>query len=449
MQEDVITAAGGDIARTEAIIDGIARTRRRMAELHAEEARLLAAAADLAREQAARGDTSHPSGDIPLRSIAAQIAAATRASDRGVQARIGYAAQLTADFPETFAALAAGEIDPAHARVIVDAGMLISEPEVRTAYEEAALDVARREAPGRLRPIVRTLAQRLHPVPLDERHRLARTGRRVCVQDADDGMAELIAVLPATLARAILDRLTQVAHATIDARNPTRDGAALFDGDARLDLDAQLNGERGMADTRTLDEVRADAFTDLLLTGHSSPEASNGSIPQGHAIRAHVQVTVPLSTLAGETDEPAELVGHGPIDPDTARRLAGTATAWTRVQLDPVTQCVVAVDTYRPTTALRRLLEVRDEHCRFPGCRQRAARCDLDHTVAREHDGPTELGNLAHLCRRHHVLKHNSAWRVRQRPGGVLEWTSPTGRVYPDAPARTLTFAPAADPPPF
>lgn len=437
MQEDLITPAGHDIARTEAIIDGIALTRRRMAALHAEEARLLAAAADLARAQAARGETSHPSSDIPLRSIAAQIAVATRASDRGVQARIGRAWQLTADFPATLRALDAGEIDLSHANVIVEAGMVIPDPEVRATYEAAALEIARREAPGRLRPLARMLSQRLHPVPLDERHREARASRRVGVQDTEDGMAELIAVLPATLAHAILDRLTQIARSTIDARGAGVDEAALFDD------------ERVEPDTRSLGEVRADALADLLLTGHSSPEVSNHSIPQGQAIRAHVQVTVPLATLAGETDDPAELAGHGPIDPETARRLAGSATAWTRVQLDPATQCVVAVDAYRPPAELRRLLEVRDEHCRFPGCRQPAARCDLDHTIAREHDGPTELGNLAHLCRRHHVLKHNSAWRVRQRPGGVLEWTSPTGRIYPDAPARTLTFAPASDPPPF
>jgi hypothetical protein len=91
---------------------------------------------------------------------------------------------------------------------------------------------------------------------------------------------------------------------------------------------------------------------------------------------------------------------------------------------------------------------VRDEHCRFPGCRIPTRRCDIDHTIAAEHDGPTELTNLAHLCRRHHTLKHHSAWRVRQTPDGVLHWTSPTGRSYPDLPARTLTFTSATEPPP-
>jgi hypothetical protein len=145
-------------------------------------------------------------------------------------------------------------------------------------------------------------------------------------------------------------------------------------------------------------------------------------------------------TALGHDTAPAELTGHAPIDTATALRLAGTATGWDRVLTHPITGTVLAVDRYRPTDHLKRILRVRDEHCRFPGCRIPTRRCDIDHTIAAEHDGPTELTNLAHLCRRHHTLKHHSAWRVKQTPDGILHWTSPTGKVYPDLPARTLTF---------
>ncbi|MDZ4234632.1 MAG: hypothetical protein U1C73_12960, partial [Dietzia sp.] len=53
-----------------------------------------------------------------------------------------------------------------------------------------------------------------------------------------------------------------------------------------------------------------------------------------------------------------------------------------------------------------------------------------------------EYDNLALLCERHHMLKHNTAWTVRQLPGGILEWTSPTGRIYIDKPISTIEFAP-------
>ena len=84
-------------------------------------------------------------------------------------------------------------------------------------------------------------------------------------------------------------------------------------------------------------------------------------------------------------------------------------------------------------------------------------RCDADHTVDAALGGPTSEGNLANLCRRHHTLKHASEWKVRQLGGGVLEWTSLTGRRYLDRPAMTVRFVPDpdfgaaldSDPPPF
>ena len=182
----------------------------------------------------------------------------------------------------------------------------------------------------------------------------------------------------------------------------------------------------------------------MLLAG--APVAAGEGID---AIRAHVQVTVPVLTLAGVHDEGANLAGYGPIDPDTARRLAGNAKGWDRVMTHPVTGAVLAVDRYRHTKDLERTLRVRDEHCRFPGCRQPFWRCDIDHTHDAALGGQTSEHNLAHLCRRHHVLKHATDWQVRQLGGGTLEWTSPTGLTYIDIPTPTLRFIPNADPPPF
>jgi hypothetical protein len=71
-------------------------------------------------------------------------------------------------------------------------------------------------------------------------------------------------------------------------------------------------------------------------------------------------------------------------------------------------------------------------------------RCDVDHTVDHQHGGPTDVCNLAHLCRRHHSLKHETSWQVEQLDGGVLVWTSPLGRTYTDEPAPGLRFIPAS-----
>ncbi|GAA3629615.1 hypothetical protein GCM10022200_10390 [Microbacterium awajiense] len=71
--------------------------------------------------------------------------------------------------------------------------------------------------------------------------------------------------------------------------------------------------------------------------------------------------------------------------------------------------------------------------------------------IAWEHGGTTTEANLAPLCKGNHTVKHHGNWTVRQQPGGILEWTSPTGRIYTVHPERrTPTFTPVTngtDPP--
>ncbi|MFT4220738.1 MAG: hypothetical protein QM611_09495 [Microbacterium sp.] len=70
------------------------------------------------------------------------------------------------------------------------------------------------------------------------------------------------------------------------------------------------------------------------------------------------------------------------------------------------------------------------------------ARVTLRHRSDYAKGGQTCRCNLAHLRRRHHMLKHHTAWTVEQDEHGVLIWTSPTGRVHTDRPPPTLRFIP-------
>ncbi|UUT34360.1 HNH endonuclease signature motif containing protein [Microbacterium elymi] len=200
-----------------------------------------------------------------------------------------------------------------------------------------------------------------------------------------------------------------------------------------------------VVDERTRSQIMADVFSDLLLTnvpdGHGTTEQARNQLG---AIVGTVQVAIPARTLTGETVGGGEVVGFGAIDDDTARDLAGAARVWTRVFTDPCTGVPTSVDRYRPSKRQRLLLRVRDEHCRFPGCRRPAHKCDVDHTVAYAEGGQTCLCNLAHLCKRHHTLKHETDWTVVQLPGGILEWTAPTGRIHHTRPPGTVRFQPIA-----
>ena len=444
-------------ALTSSLVEAFVQTRMSQGALDAFEITTLAAASALVRDQTDRLDGRSSRAEIPQRTMVAELAAASRSSERTIRHRMDDAVDLCARFPDTVGALRAGRISRAHVGVIHEAGHAIDDPDARADFERVAIARAEAVTAGRLRPIVQVLAARANPRTTDERHAAAREDRAVRVVDLADGMAELVATLPATLARGIHDRLTQQAHAVIDARAQAAPGCGGAVGNfvdtgalaseacaANEDLRADPP-TAAESDARSMDELRADIFADLLLTGTPHSCVAGDGLA---AIRATVQITVPVLTAAGRGTEPPLLVGHGPIDTETARRLAGDAEGWERVMTSPVTGAVLAVDRYRPGKDLRRFLSARDEHCRFPGCRIPFWRCDIDHTHDAALGGETSEANLAHLCRGHHVLKHASEWRVRQLGAGVLEWVSPTGRTYVDRPEPTLRFVPGPEPMP-
>jgi hypothetical protein len=93
-------------------------------------------------------------------------------------------------------------------------------------------------------------------------------------------------------------------------------------------------------------------------------------------------------------------------------------------------------DGYRPADPLDRFVRARDRRCRFPGCRARPMRCDLDHTLPWP-AGPTSHHNLCCLCRHHHRLAHQApGWTIRALPDGGLAWTTPGGTTLTTYPPR-------------
>jgi HNH endonuclease len=60
--------------------------------------------------------------------------------------------------------------------------------------------------------------------------------------------------------------------------------------------------------------------------------------------------------------------------------------------------------------------------------------------------GPTTLGNLVLLCRRHHHAVHEDGYRAFRGPDGTLDFRRPDGRPLPEVPP---TDPVPADPPPM
>lgn len=109
--------------------------------------------------------------------------------------------------------------------------------------------------------------------------------------------------------------------------------------------------------------------------------------------------------------------------------------------------------TYRPGSALRTAVRLRDGHCRHPGCAVIAARCDIDHVVPFDHRDPRRGGwtiesNLQCLCRLHHRLKTAGYSRVHMLAGGAQWWCHDDGGQAVTLPAgRRLGFTPLAPTP--
>ncbi|MFJ4159870.1 DUF222 domain-containing protein [Microbacterium testaceum] len=416
------------------LVDEVHRASIALAAAEAARSRALAEAGHLALDVMAGQCASSRAAELALREVASEIAAAENLSDRTVQNQITRAMTLVDDYPDTLSAWESGTLTRTHVNTILDVGSPLP-IEVREQFDALAVSTAEGLSPGRLRSRLAALAERLHPTTLTERHHRGRDTRCVRIVTGPDGMSDLVATLPTVLAVGIHDRLTLQARALIDAR---------------------LDDPQATSDERTTAQLRADILTDLLLT--AAPEADPTRTDDGPgtlgAIRARVQVVVPALTILDPTAEhhdPAELIGHGPLDAATARRLAeATTLPWDRVITHPITGAVLHTDTYHRTTAIDRHLRARDRRCRWPGCTVPAIRCEVDHTRDHALGGPTHVANLAHLCQRHHTQKQFTRWSVKQLPGGILQWTSPTGRTYTDEP---LPYSPAVrflpdDPPP-
>ena len=485
------------LADLDRVLDALAANDAEIATLHARRVVLLAQAAALAEalesdlldpdDPTARRAPSARRLELAHRAVTAEIATTLHLGEHTAGTLTDHAVTMTSKAPATLQALSDGRLSWAHATAITKhvAGLT---PEAAAAVERSVLTTIldTRPHPGtgsvtctpaQVARRARRARETAHPVPADVRHAEATAQRAVYLDEDRDGMAWLVAHLPAFLAHAAYDRLTRTArHLRTDkatehpgngrtlaqARADTL--AALLLDDGTVDRSDPSNAEPGQP---TNEPGRAPADADADSDSDSDGDLGAGELQHeqnllatlARSVRPQVTITVPVLTLLGITDAPATMNGHVPIDPDTARQLTALAPSVRRILTDPETGTVLSAGrtTYTVPADLTALVRARDRTCRFPGCTHPATHADLDHTQPWATGGTTSAANLAALCRQHHVIKHQSTWRVRQidttgndhEPtdwGGTLEWTSPTGRRHITAPDPVDTTVHRATP---
>ena len=80
------------------------------------------------------------------------------------------------------------------------------------------------------------------------------------------------------------------------------------------------------------------------------------------------------------------------------------------------------------TPTQRAALAVRDGGCVFPTCTRPQAWCEGHHLLHWVDGGPTDLANLALLCRAHHRAIHEGGWQLTRGPDGRLTADPPHRR---------------------
>ncbi|MEC8762564.1 MAG: DUF222 domain-containing protein [Microbacterium sp.] len=154
--------------------------------------RVLARAGQLARKQAAGQTAKVRAHDMALRSIALELGAASRVSDRSMQRQINDAVQLVEDYPALLEARETGAITRQHVTLVVEAGAPLP-PEVRAEFDRLATERCLTNSANRVRASVMILAERMHPRTPQQRHQEAREGRAVRIRPLSDGMSEVCA----------------------------------------------------------------------------------------------------------------------------------------------------------------------------------------------------------------------------------------------------------------
>ncbi|QNN52283.1 HNH endonuclease signature motif containing protein [Nocardioides mesophilus] len=430
---------------------------------HAHRLEAYATLRDRCAEQA--GDKEADQGyfaPTPLRETALEFSGALHVPERRIETDLATRDRLAAWFPPVWERCLSGRLDLWRAQALIDAAEdLADEADIEGFAEMMEEYFAKHDDPDS--PLV--------PI---ERHRLCNAARyrklRFTQKSAKQNYHE------AFNKRRAWKKVDEVGTAMLAMTGSAYDVLAC---DYRLTLIAKKRCE-APGETRTLEQMRSDTMRDLLLGRlrvgatnseleqdrlHESPaegaataaDASGPGDGDGNAAgdpadtfefvadvgafaRPVINVTVPLSSLIGLTDDPGMLAGGGVISADAIQQIAqDPQSTWYRLLTDDSGRFVELSSTgYQPSDPLWRTVVARDGTCVWPNCQRPAVQCECDHRTPFP-AGRTCECNLDCLCHRHHMAKHSEGVSVKRLDDGSYVITTKRGstltRRPPELPA--------------
>ena len=340
----------------------------------------------------------------------AEWAAGQRGSSVGAaraEAALGRA--LDGPLPEATSAVQAGRMTLEHAAVLArfaptsDARRAALASELPDRNEAALVAKAQRMGVDEYRRVVKRWAAAVDSDAQEREHQAACAAERLVFARRDNGVA--------------FEGFLTVEH-----------------GDVLMTALRSVTGVPAKDDTRSADERRAAALTDLARL-----VLDKGMSSGGVQVRPHVSVHVSWETyqrlaersgtgevshgVRGPLAGPAELDDGEPIAPSVLARIACDSQV-TRIVFGPDSRPLDVGRAQRTFTGpQRRAVIGRDRTCRYPGCGAVPMLGEVHHVRWWGRDNaPTSVGNGILLCWYHHDLVHQRNLAIRWEPGGWTFW---------------------------
>jgi hypothetical protein len=185
----------------------------------------------------------------------------------------------------------------------------------------------------------------------------------------------------------------------------------------------------GQRDLRSRGKRQADALTAILTAA-----ASTGAAAPAHGdIKPHLTVTIDLEDLKSATGT-GVLASGETLSAGAVRRVACDAGIIPMILGTNSEPLDVGTEHRFVTPAIRHALNVRDGGCVI--CSAPPAMTEAHHIVHWSNGGPTNLTNLALLCKTHHIEVHQGHWDLKIHNGRPQHtrptWTTPPPPTTPD-----------------
>lgn len=335
-------------------------------------------------------------GNLEAEAALHELSLAVKIPVGTLQGALAGARFAQAKLPQVWDAWEAGRIGAAHVGVIVQKAHRLRRPTSILRLDAEVVAIATERTVALLRRWLARFVDKVEPDRAEDRHRDANRERRVYVEAGEDGMSWLSALIPSAEAAAIDTKIEQGARKTA-----------------------------GTDPTRTHDQRRADAFSDLIL----------GDREHGGASKVNIGVVVPIQSLMGVSDTPGELADRSASVPASyVRSLAlREDTLFWRLLTDQRGNLLDVKRMGRFATGdLAMAIRFRDGTSVFPTSTVAADDSDIDHSEA--YPAPTTAANLGALHRKAHRLKTKGLLTVRQPEPGTFQWDTSTGHTYTRTP---------------